>query len=80
MDEFLEISKPIKVQGNSWAVFIKSEAEKLGLNCGDEVIVYILCPEDELQMDMLIEKKGNKFYLLFSENPDLIVTHTLIET
>ena len=35
MDEFIEVSKPIKVQGNSWAVFIKSEAESLGLKPGD---------------------------------------------
>ena len=35
MDEFIEVSKPIKFQGNSWAVFIKSEAESLGLRPGD---------------------------------------------
>jgi hypothetical protein len=45
----------------------------------DCVIIYIMRPEDELSMDMLIQKQGSKFYLLLSENPDLIVARTLTE-
>ena len=36
-------------------------------------------PEDELSMDMLIQKAGSKFYLLISENPDIIVVRSLSE-
>ena len=44
MDEFIEVSKPIKVQGNSWAVFIKSEAESLGLKPGDTMALVCTSP------------------------------------
>lgn len=45
MDELIEVSKPIKVQSNSWAVFIKSEAESLGLKPGDAMALVCTSPQ-----------------------------------
>ena len=76
---YIKTPKTVTVTGRKRILAVGTEVKKLGLDGGDDVIVYILRPEDELQMDMLIENTGSKFYLLFSENPDLIVARTLTE-
>ena len=63
MDEFLEISKPIKVQGNSWAVFIKSEAEKLGLKPGETMSLVCTTPQKREYVHSLLY--GSDPYLYF---------------
>ena len=76
---YIKTPKTVTVTGRKRILAVGTEVKKLGLDGGDDVIVYILRPEDELQMDMLIENTGSKFYLLFSDNPDLIVARTLTE-
>lgn len=76
---YIKTPKTITVTGRKKILAVGTEVKKLGLDGGDDVIIYIMRPEDELKMDMLIEKTGSKFYLLFSENPDLIVARTLTE-
>ena len=77
---YIKTPKTITVTGRKRILAVGTEVKKLGLDGGDDVVVYIMRPEDELSMDMLIEKTSSKFYLLFSENPDLIVARTLIKT
>ena len=76
---YIKTPKTVTVTGRKRILAVGTEVKKLGLDGGDDVIAYILRPEDELQMDMLIGKTGSKFHLLFSENPDLIVARTLTE-
>lgn len=63
MDEFIEVSKPIKVQGNSWAVFIKSEAESLGLKSGDTMALVCTSPQKREYVHSLLY--GSDPYLYF---------------
>lgn len=63
MDEFIEVSKPIKVQGNSWAVFIKSEAESLGLKPGDTMALVCTSPQKREFVHSLLY--GSDPYLYF---------------
>ena len=67
---YIKTPKTITVTGRKKTLAVGTEVKKLGLDGGDDVIVYIVRPEDELSMDMLIEKTGSKFHLLFSENPE----------
>ena len=76
---YIKTPKQITKTGRKRILAVGTEVKKLGLDGGDDVIVYIMRPEDELSMDMLIQKQGSKFYLLLSENPDLIVARTLSE-
>lgn len=76
---YIKTPKTITVTGRKRILAVGTEVKKLGLDGGDDVIIYIMRPEDELSMEMLIQKQGSKFYLLFSENPDLIVARTLSE-
>jgi len=46
MDEYIETEKQLKLQGNSWAVFVKSEAEQLDLKVGNNIGVILCRPED----------------------------------
>ena len=46
MDEYIETEKQLKLQGNSWAVFVKSEAEQLDLKVGSNIGVILCRPED----------------------------------
>lgn len=59
---YIETPKTITVTGRKKILTVGTEVKKLGLNGGDGVIIYIMCPEDELQMDMLIENVGSKFH------------------
>ena len=76
---YITTPKHITMAGRKWILAVGTEVKKLGLDDGDDVIVYIMRPEDELSMDMLIQKAGSKFYLLISENPDIIVARSLSE-
>ncbi len=76
---YIKTPKQITMTGRKRILAVGTEVKKLGLDDGDDVIVYIMRPEDELSMDMLIQKAGSKFYLLISENPDIIVARSLSE-
>ena len=52
---YLKTPKTITVTGRKRILAVGTEVKKLGLDGGDDVIIYIMCPEDELKMDMLIE-------------------------
>ena len=71
--------KSVTVTGRKRILAVGTGVKKLGLDGGDDVIAYFPRPEGELRMYMLIEKMGSKFYLLFSENSELIDTRVLIE-
>ena len=76
---YIKTLKQITMTGRKRILAVGTEVKKLGLDDGDDVIVYIMRPEDELSMDMLIQKAGSKFYLVISENPDIIVARSLSE-
>ena len=76
---YIKTPKQITKTGRKRILAVGTEVKKLGLDDGDDVIVYIMRPEDELSMDMLIQKAGSKFYLMISENPDIIVARSLSE-
>lgn len=76
---YIKTLKQITMTGRKRILAVGTEVKKLGLDDGDDVIVYIMRPEDELSMDMLIQKAGSKFYLMISENPDIIVARSLSE-
>lgn len=76
---YIKAPKTVTVTGRKRILAVGTEAKKPSLDGGDDVIVHTICPDDELKTDMFIENTGSKFYLLFSDNPDLIVARTLTE-
>ena len=64
MDEFIEIQKEIKQQGNSWAVFIKHEAEILKLDVGDEIGIVVCRTSDRKRLHDLINGHDQQMYFL----------------
>ena len=66
---YIKTPKQITKTGRKRILAVGTEVKKLGLDDGDDVIVYIMRPEDELSMDMLIQKTGSKFHLLIG-NPN----------
>ena len=63
MDRIVETTEMIKKQGNSWAVFIKSEAEALGLEVGD--MMCVLCTTADNRENALSMLYGNGPYMFF---------------
>ena len=63
MDRIIETTELIKKQGNSWAVFIKDEAEKLGLGVGDEICV--LCTTADNRENALSKLYGDSPYMFY---------------
>jgi len=63
MDEFIEITKQLKEQGNSWAVFVKKEAESLGLRLGDDISLVLTSPRRREYVHSLLY--GSDPYMFF---------------
>ncbi len=55
---YIKTPKQITKTGRKRILAVGTEVKKLGLDDGDDVIIYIMRPEYELSMDMLIQKQG----------------------
>lgn len=76
---YLKSQKTLTRTGRKWIASKGQERKYLGLEEGEIFIDYTVRQDRELEMEHLIQDHGYKFYILFSDNPDLIVAQTLTE-
>ena len=63
MDEFIEHIEKLRPNGNTWMIYIKEEAKRLGLREGDDIGLVLCRPEDR---DSLHERlNGSEPYMYF---------------
>ena len=63
MEEFIEHVEELKPNGNTWMVYLKEEAEKLGLKVHDQIGLVLCRPEDRDYIHSLLY--GSDPYLYY---------------
>ena len=75
--KYVKTVNPINADGRKRSLSVGYAIKDLGLNVGDKLLAYLARPEDEFEIDSLLNGAGKQYYIVFSEKTDIIVSDTL---
>ena len=75
--KYVKTVNPITADGRKRSLSVGYAIKDLGLNVGDKLLAYLARPEDEFEIDSLLNGAGKQYYIVFSDRTDVITAHTL---
>lgn len=78
--KYVKTVNPITADGRKRSLSVGYAIKDLGLNVGDKLLAYLARPEDEFEIDTLLNGAGKQHYIVFSDRTDIIAAHTLAQT
>ena len=77
--KYVKTVNPITADGRKRSLSVGYAIKDLGLNVGDKLLAYLARPEDEFEIDTLLNGAGKQHYIVFSDRTDIIAAHTLAQ-
>lgn len=77
--KYVKTVNPITADGRKRSLSVGYAVKDLGLNVGDKLLAYLARPEDEFEIDSLINGAGKQYYIVFSDRTDIVSAHTLAQ-
>ena len=77
--KYVKTVNPINADGRKRSLSVGCAIKDLGLNVGDKLLAYLARPEDEFEIDTLLNGAGKQYYIVFSDRTDIIAAHTLAQ-
>ena len=70
--KYVKTVNPITADGRKRSLSVGYAIKDLGLNVGDKLLAYLARPEDEFEIDTLLNGAGKQYYIVFSDRTDII--------
>lgn len=77
--KYVKTINPVTADGRKRSLSVGYAIKDLGLNVGDKLLAYLARPEDEFEIDTLLNGAGKQYYIVFSDRTDIIAAHTLAQ-
>lgn len=75
--KYVKTVSPITADGRKRSLSVGYAIKDFGLNVGDKLLAYLARPEDEFEIDSLLNGAGKQYYIMFSDRTDIISADTL---
>ena len=77
--KYVKTVNPITADGRKRSLSVGYAIKDLGLNVGDKLLAYLARPEDEFEIDSLLNGAGKQYYIVFSDRTDIIAAYTIAQ-